>query len=244
MRGNVSIRNAVLFAKGRPKHLPSSFQFNGIVFQDLDGSVWSLVLDIFIRRTYNPPGWEIGKEDVVVDIGAHCGVFSAYATTRTRNEIVVYEPHPINYSQLKKLISINGFTNIHAYERAIGAQSKKVDLYISESSTRHSIQAIDKLTLDSLQDTVEVAMISLGAALIRVDHIHYMKIDCEGSEYDIIIHADDSVFEKTDKLAIEYHMYEGARQLDEMLRQLRRFYRVIDIKHHGNLPLGLLFARK
>src|ERR1700731_2980754 len=66
-----------------------------------------LVRDIFFEKVYTPFNLPIEDNDIVVDIGANCGVFTLFAASRTRNAVHAFEPSPGNFEVLKRNITVN-----------------------------------------------------------------------------------------------------------------------------------------
>ena len=50
--------------------------------------------EIWVEEAYAQAGVEIGPEATVIDIGANIGLFSFWATTRTRRRVIAVEPSP------------------------------------------------------------------------------------------------------------------------------------------------------
>ena len=76
--------------------------------------------------------YEISKEvnGLVLDIGAHAGIFSLVAASANKqSSIVAFEPHPANFDLLCKNIQINVFSNITLENLAISNKTGKVVFY-------------------------------------------------------------------------------------------------------------------
>ena len=56
----------------------------------------NMIHEIFISEVYIEPGGGIGSDDLVVDIGANIGLFGIYASTKTSNKVLCFEPFPEN----------------------------------------------------------------------------------------------------------------------------------------------------
>lgn len=167
----------------------------------LDGSV---IIEVWINRVYSPPDFEIGKDDIVVDIGAHIGVFSVFAaTSSTAGKVFALEPFPPNYELLQKNISLNCLRNVVSIRKAIAGEPGKRRLFVSPVNTgAHSLQP-GYLGLES----IEVEAISLRDLIDehRIDKIDYLKIDCEGSEYEILLNCPEDLLKKCRRISLEYH---------------------------------------
>src|SRR5689334_12221452 len=78
------------------------------------------VVDLVMRKgVYTRPGFEIGPEDVVVDIGANIGMFTLLAASKTRAPVIAVEPSPPQFAALEANVAANGFTNVRAVQAAV-----------------------------------------------------------------------------------------------------------------------------
>jgi FkbM family methyltransferase len=244
IRNRISVEDGRALIKGRPKFPPNEFQVGGIHFNDPDGTIWSLVLEVFVRRSYNPRGWEIRRGDVVVDVGAHWGVFSSFAVSQSAGQVIAFEPHPDNFSQLIKLIRRNDLTQVSGNNLAIADYSGHIDLYTSSKSTRHSVAPSDPLTGEPTSQFISVPSVDLPRALIDIDVVDYLKMDCEGAEFGIIMATSENVLRRIRKIVIEYHADHESLALTQLLGKLRSVYPSIHIRAHKSLPLGLILAKQ
>lgn len=168
-----------------------------------DSSGIGMVWEVFIRRNYNPKGFEINEKDTVIDIGANIGIFSLYASKKAKfGKIYSYEPFDVHYKRFKDNIKINNANNILGFNLAICGENCKRDLFISEqSSGMHSLiinkDSKTKVSIDciTLKDVFEQNNIK------RCD---FLKIDCEGSEYEILYTSPKSVLSKIKKISLEF----------------------------------------
>src|SRR3989338_5217622 len=59
---------------------------NGLTYKLRGGSTDRFILnEVWIYKSYNPRGFEIKPKDIVVDIGAHAGIFTILASYYTKN---------------------------------------------------------------------------------------------------------------------------------------------------------------
>ena len=146
---------------------------------------------------------QIKKEDVIVDIGAHIGIFSIMASQKG-SIVFSYEPVPENFLLLKKNIELNKITNIKAVNKAVCSDNKKRKMSLEPVNFGgHSF-------FSSSEKSIEVQCITLEKILLdnNIEKIDLLKIDCEGAEYDILLKAGD-VMKKIKRIAMEYHTIEG-----------------------------------
>lgn len=184
---------------------------NGLKFalraNSLDKTIFK---EIWIRKVYARHGLTIEENDTVVDIGGHVGIFALYAAHKASNgKVIVYEPHPENYSMLKTNIESNGLKNILPVNEAVAGHAGKSMLHVSEDRNTggHSLYFNHRH-----KEQLEVATTTLSqlASFHRLEVIHYLKLDCEGAEFDILFNDRDAL-QKVQKIAVECHEYDKSK---------------------------------
>jgi FkbM family methyltransferase len=175
---------------------------NGIQFRIRadDNDRW-IVEEVWVKKIYALPGFEIQSDDTVIDIGAHVGSFSVFAASRARSgRVICFEPFKESYDLLNHNAALNNVT-LAAVHKAVGGKSGVVTLYFSKSDTcRNSLYfkqeefvQVECVALEDIFRTYEIA------------NCNFLKIDCEGAEFDILLGAPPAILERIDKIALEYH---------------------------------------
>ena len=169
--------------------------------------------EIFIEKQYT--SLDGRKDSIIVDIGAHIGLFSIYAATRKGNtieKIYAFEPLKENFEVLKKNIHRNKFDGriipvnkaIYKVDGKISLFSEpakqdlkyhKTSVYSDRNKEQQKVADVDCITLKTMFDEYDIERCDL------------LKIDCEGSEYDILLTADISTMSKIQEIVLEYHSF-------------------------------------
>jgi len=157
--------------------------------------------EIFKMDAYTDDNFSIKKNDTIVDIGAQAGIFSVFAANIAKNgHVYSFEPFKSNYELLLKNKKINNFRNIHAFNLGVTGNSEKTRLYVSETNTGgHSV------IWKNSGDFVEINTTTLSDILRTTGKIDYLKIDAEGSEYEILLNTPKNAMKKIMKVSLEYH---------------------------------------
>lgn len=163
------------------------------------------IWEIWKTNEYFGPEFGIKKYDIVVDIGAHIGVFAVYAAKNvSKGKVFAYEPNKENYNILLKNKSLNNLNNIFPFNLAISDKKGKLDLFISKlSNATHSIYEADS----KKKTKVEAITLKDIFAMNKLKRINYLKIDAEGAEYNILLNTPAKIIKKIDKIVLEYHDY-------------------------------------
>ena len=179
-----------------------------------------------------------------MDIGGHQGVFTAFASLRTQNSILVYEPYPDNFSRLKNLVEIQTWHNVEPHNLAINETIGEIELFIGKTDSRSSIIGKDVVTREDLSDSIVVPTTTLKSALADLPGIDFLKMDCEGAEFSILLNCDQQTFDKIHKIAMEYHADSDNPKLHKLAEILDMHYSEVIIKDLPGVPLGYIYARK
>jgi FkbM family methyltransferase len=203
-----------IFNRGKRKirHLQFITRPNSIQFE-VPGTLYPVFKEIFMEDVYNISSVEkeLPANPIVIDIGANAGFFDILLLSKNINAtIYAYEPLPDNVSQLQKLISANPSLQkkFYPHQMAVtGTPKENIELYM-EAGTQSSVVASVFANFDSRNSQkivvkcITLTNIILLNNLLKID---VMKIDCEGSEYDILYNTDYSLICRAKMLLIEVH---------------------------------------
>jgi len=161
--------------------------------------------EVFYHKVYDlgfPKGIENG---VIVDIGAHYGYFSIYASKRLGNHSTVYavEASKDNFFHLRQNIDASKVNNITAFQMGISGVTSDRMLY-NAKSWNNSLFAD---YLDHMQEGDIVICLSLADFFNaqKIQRVDFLKIDCEGAEHEILQHADKETLRKIKIISMEIH---------------------------------------
>ena len=148
--------------------------------------------------------FKIKEDDIIVDIGAHVGYFTIYAANLAKKgKIISYEPSKSSFLILEKNIKINKFSNVKLENLAVSKIHGKAWLYTDNmDEISNSLYNLNKNF-----EVQEVETITLSDIFLKygLDEIDFLKMDCEGAEYDIILNSPKSILNKIKKMSIEIH---------------------------------------
>ncbi len=162
--------------------------------------------DIFRVREY-ADYFPFYQDVTIIDVGAHYGYFSIFAAQNSgpNSRILAFEPDSSNFRQLNKNLANNKLTQVEAIELAIGGKSGEVALFSGKDSN-HSI--IEDYTLaGSARPKHSVSVKTLEAVMKEheLQHVDFLKMDCEGAEYQIFETLPSHVFDRISTISMEFH---------------------------------------
>ena len=156
---------------------------------------------------------------VCVDIGANVGTFSFYSSDFFES-IYAYEAINSTYDVAKE--NLKDKKNVTVYNLAVSNKSGdkiKLSAYESGLSGDTSVYNVTDESPYELCETIDLEKIYEDN---EIDYIDYMKVDCEGSEYDFLMNKDLS---RISFLVMELHNgYLGQKKTEELLQYLNKFF--------------------
>lgn len=197
----------------------------------LDLSAVPVTVEIWYERIYNPDGYSIDQGDLVFDIGANVGNFAMYAVKTGASRVVAFEPVQKNYELMLKNIQNNNMPQVEAHMLAVDGDSGVVTMHMSEVDTAHSIthEAFDQQG----DISVEAVTIEQFCQKHSISKIDFLKVDCEGAEYQIFEKISDQMLGLINKVAIEHHERFVHRDHKEISDRLKNAgFTVIELPDH------------
>ena len=169
---------------------------------------------IFFRSTYS--GLE--SDSVVLDIGANIGAFSLYAAKIARvQKVYAIEPCRESIDVLQRNIIANNLQDVIVPFRAVVCGSKPgqfVQFPVVSDPSNNSLNP-DGIPTEAVIST------TIGEVIEResLRSVDYVKIDCEGAEYEIIQEMPPTLFEQIGKIVVEYHAGRQTELIERMRSQ-------------------------
>lgn len=211
----IQVRNAKLF------NFAESSDIN------LSNAFTSIFLELFMPLKYGYTCYEcpeahIEQNDVVVDCGAHLGLFSIWGATQGK-QVYSFEPSKGIIPYLHKNISL--YNNIVHIPKAVGEKEDCKffsECYFSCGSHLSSID-INKSCLLKEQYQIEVINIDSYFENQRID---FLKIDVEGYEQEVIKGAKATILRDSPKIAVAcYHLVNEMDKVKHLLLQINSNYK-------------------
>jgi len=198
------------------------------------GAVWGRFEDAAIIKEIAA---EIGRDgvyefaevsvwpgDVVLDVGAHLGLFTRLALERGAGLVVGFEPEPVNAECLRK---------------TFGDQIRRGSVKVMEAAAWSS-QGTLKFERPPLKNTgtgrvsgtggqsVRATTIDAAVRELGLQRVDFIKMDIEGSERHALAGAQQALRSFAPKLAIcVYHLPDDRDVIPRLVKQLNPEYEII-----------------
>jgi FkbM family methyltransferase len=186
--------------------------------------------EIVESKCYQPsPMFRIRSRDTVLDIGANVGLFSIWVSFNVPSaRIFAFEAASDNYMALAHNVRSNHLKGISAHRYAVSdGSSTHTTLYRGFHggihSTRPEYQNWNP-SMGSKRKTEKVRTISLVQIFQRfkINKVDFMKLDCEGAEYDILFSTPEPTLSRIRRIVGEYHDLSSERHGGILKKFLRR----------------------
>lgn len=160
-----------------------------------------IIKETCLDRQYERASTELEDGWTILDIGAGLGDWCICVASRYPQTVIyAYEPFLESFALLEENLSLNRVKNVKAFPYAVSSSGGSINLYaVSQNAVQHST------ALKSDMPGTRVKSVTLDQVLSEVTQCDYLKMDCEGAEYDILFGADDLTLQKIKRICLEYH---------------------------------------
>ena len=244
------LKNVVFSAKKKGKSYEEELIFPGenrflvidseqIKLNHQGDDLFPIVCEIFYDRVYERDFVRLNIGDIVVDIGANYGVFSLYSQLFKPNRVYSIEPVKSTFEALEKNLKKYGVTCIN---KSISSENGFENFAVTgvngnNYSLKNSEGHHPSLMLN--QEIVESTTINSLILDYEIPYINFLKVDCEGGEYDLFLSIDkDYLKNRIQKVAIEYHSEKIKSTLISILEE--NGFTLEDVT--GDPEIGLIYA--
>lgn len=178
---------------------------DGIVLRAPDNvELWNHFNEIWFHKIYTSRGdREIKTGGTVIDVGANIGLFSTLAA-RTAAKVYGFEPFPPTFEWLQRNIQENRLANITAFNCAVGAKPESRVLHVRPESTANSLFAGQNAN-GSQKIVVKCTTLKEVFESNHLEKVDVLKLDCEGSEFEIIFETPREILSRCNAIVMECH---------------------------------------
>ena len=182
-----------------------------------------IVKEVYLDRDYERNGVALQPGWTVLDIGACLGGFAVSAARRAPSITVhACEPAPESYFLLRQNLALNGVANVVAHQLAVAGASGPLTLYTFAGHAEQNSMTPTR----SHGQPVAVAVEGLALAdlfeRLAITRCDFLKIDCEGAEFEMLLNAPPELFGRIRHICMEYHEGVTAFSHADLLRHFER----------------------
>lgn len=127
---------------------------------------------------------------LVMDIGAHIGLFAVIASkvVGKTGKVLAFEPAPSTFKLLQKTVAINKKEDtIDVFQKAVGRKVGKTVFFVSDGEADNSNSLVSYLEDRPLHGIdIDVTTIDAVVAAQNLSKLDFIKMDVEGAEFDTL----------------------------------------------------------
>src|ERR687898_1785448 len=174
-----------------------------------DFKIMTIHEDDIIKRFTTKEG------DIVIDIGAHIGLYTIISSKRVgaNGKVVAIEANPSNFEMLNRNIKLNQLTNIISLNNAVYSKETKIKLYLPGEELGHTTYNTvmsDRAKNEDKFVEVNANTLDYLLQLNEITDVNWVKIDVEGAEFEVLKGASNVLSKSKDiALLIEVHGLSG-----------------------------------
>ena len=230
------------YALGLTPDAPYRFR-NGARLRISRGTDHVPLIEVFLRKDYG----DVADAAVVVDLGASIGAFSIYAATSARNVCVyAYEPMPDFFHVLQRNVGLNRLeSSVTCFNVAVAADRSTRDLFVGGPGLFFPTLVRPSHGFPVTSTKVDCTDLATVLDSNGLAHVNLLKMDIEGSEYDVLYGARPGVLDRVREIRMEYHNLDAERSNVEHLKQFLIAQRYAITREHATTSTnGTLWAKK
>lgn len=180
-----------------------------------------IINECFILKEYSGYLDELKKASVFIDIGGHIGAFCIFAASiNPKIKGFTYEPFPENFKLLNENILLNKMAGrIRAFNLCVAGKKEKRNLFLNKDnpgchSTNKKFSVPNspciKINCITIKDIFEEN---------KINECDFLKLDCEGSEEEIISNTPAKYLKRIKNIILEFHHNVDHKKLKKRLEE-------------------------
>jgi FkbM family methyltransferase len=195
--------------------------------------------EIFYQKVYNNDFVCVAENDIVFDIGFNYGFFTLDALTYKPKKIIGFEPNP----NLVKLFNRLHIDSVELHQSAVSNKAGSTIFYENNFSGKSSIHS--DVNADTKLDSYNVNICSFNDMAEQYDVIDYLKVDCEGAEYEIFESIpNEFLTNRIRKIALEFHHNINDIKVVNLISKIKQCGFETKIDYKDGDSTGMLYARR
>jgi FkbM family methyltransferase len=208
-----------------------------------DPSCQAGILDVLREHLYDRQYEnyvDVEEGDVVLDVGFNYGIFSLGALMKGASQIYGLEPNKEIYRIIRYVYPEK--SKVKIYNFAASGTNETLNFLVGHNTLASSIVG----QVDDFRESYEVKCVNLYDFIQfnQIGKIDFLKIDCEGTEYEIFECIPDDFFKTIRKIHVEFHFNDGQKILpliDKLDRNGFEWKYEHDRDQYSSI--GLIFAK-
>ena len=198
-----------------------------------------ILSEIFYEKIYNNDFICVAENDIVFDIGFNYGFFTLDALSYKPKKVIGFEPNP----KLVKLFNELDIDSVELHQVAVSDKVGSTIFYENNFSGKSSIHS--DINSDTSSNSYQVNICSFNDMAEQYDVIDYLKVDCEGAEYEIFESiSKEFLTNRIKKIALEFHHNINDIKVVNLISKIKECGFETKIDYKDGDSTGMIYARK
>ena len=172
--------------------------------------------DIFWVENY------LSENATFIDVGANKGLFSFVASQKPSVDVHTFEPNPLYHKRLQRLIPSNNFYPL-ALSDFEGTTEMKVPVFGEKQIGTRGTLNIDFLEEEETSQEVFDIEVSTLDTLFKHTKVHFIKIDVEGHELNVLKGAAQVLLRDSPLLLVEIEKRHSSKKAELVFDLLENY---------------------
>ena len=166
---------------------------------------------------YDPPNISIHPGDIVLDCGAHVGVFARQALAAGAGLVVAIEPAPRTLVALKRNLADEiAAGRVIIYEKGVWDKEEVLAFYSDADSALSRVMHTHEE--HNLGTQVPLTTIDKIVEELQLERVDFIKMDIEGAEQKALVGARNTLAKLKPRLALAgYHLEDDQTKIPEIV---------------------------
>ncbi len=140
---------------------------------------------------------EVRGGDVVYDIGANIGLYSAFLARAVgeAGAVIAFEPERRCFERCRENLALNSLHNVRQFDCALGNQEQEIALVVDETPSS-GVHRVLRGANGNVEARLQPALMVLGDRFIARESLpipNVLKIDVEGFEEEVLLGLSDTL---------------------------------------------------
>ena len=148
------------------------------------------------------PEYQSADDHVIIDVGAHIGTFSLLASSKVkRGKVYAIEASEDSFNLLRINVALNNATNISLHHLALADRQGTCRLYYDRGNWGSSTVSDHSRGYEIVKSCTLADFLESN----KIDKCHFMKLNCEGAEFPILLSTLGGFLQRFDVILVFYH---------------------------------------
>jgi FkbM family methyltransferase len=172
------------------------------------------------------PSEHVQSGDVVIDCGAHVGVFTDLALQRGASKVVAVEPDPGNIECLRRNFREEiAAGRVVVYPKGAWSSETELSLHLGVHNSGTNSLVMDH---GSTHIQIPVSTLDRMAEELNLTRVDFIKMDIEGAEREALRGSSALLLREAPRLMLDtYHMPDDMEVLPAIIREARPDYQAV-----------------